>query len=546
MQHEDVVVILTAENARQREQIAALVAQNAELAARVQELEARLAKDSHNSGKPPSSDGLGRKTRSLRRRSGKKPGGQLGHRGETLHLVATPDAVVEHRPSACTTCQAPLDEAEVLRRERRQVLDLPRVRLTVTEHQALHVRCAACQAVSVGAFPADAPSRAQYGRRLRAFAVYLVQQQFVPYGRVRELLADLAGASVSLGTLLTWVQQCAAALAPVETRLKAALRQASILHHDETGVRRSGRLAWAHVASTARLTHYAVHAKRGSEATDAVGILPAFTGVSVHDGWKPYWRYTRCRHALCNIHHLRELTFLEEQCRQTWAKELKALLREMKATVEQARATGLRSLPTAVREALVTRYRALLAMGHAANPPPERRPHQRGRVRSSHPPATCSNVCGWVRTRCSPSSTTSPFPSTTTKPSAMCACSRSSRRFPGRSAQIGARTRSLACVATFPPSGSKAWHCWLPSKPSSPVSHSTQTSPEQTPSVKYSRILVVRPESWTGRLIKYDASKRRVTPCVSVVGSAPSAKRGWCSKSSAARSAPPKSAASIN
>jgi transposase len=361
---------------QQREQIAALLE-------RVHELEARAAKDSHNSSKPPSSDGLARKTKSLRRKSGKKPGGQVGHRGETLRLVATPDTVVEHRPAVCAQCQTPLDEAEVVLRERRQVLDLPRVRLTVTEHQALHVRCAACQAVSVGAFPAEAPSRAQYGPRLRAFAVYLVQQQFVPYGRVRELLADLAGASVSLGTLLTWVQQSAAALAPVETRLKAALRQASILHNDETGVRRSGRLAWAHVASTARLTHYAVHAKRGSEATDAVGILPAFTGVSVHDGWKPYWRYTRCRHALCNIHHLRELTFLEEQYRQTWAKELKALLREMKATVEQARATGLRSLPTAVREALVTRYRALLAMGHAANPPPERRPRQRGRVKQS-------------------------------------------------------------------------------------------------------------------------------------------------------------------
>ncbi len=148
-------------------------------------------------------------------------------------------------------------------------------------------------------------------------------------------------------------------------------------------MRRSGRLAWAHVASTGRLTHYAVQAKRGAEATDAVGILPHFTGVSVHDGWKPYWRYTRCRHALCNIHHLRELTFLEEQCQQTWAKELKALLREMKAAVEQARAAGLRSLPTAAHEALVTRYRALLAMGHAASPPPARRPHQRGRVKQT-------------------------------------------------------------------------------------------------------------------------------------------------------------------
>jgi transposase len=362
-------------------QIAELLAENAELAAQNAELRARLAKDSHNSGKPPSSDGLGRKTKSLRRRSGKKPGGQLGHRGETLHLVATPDAVVEHRPAVCSQCHTPLDEAAVVLRERRQVQDLPPVRLVVTEHQALHVRCPACQAVSVGAFPVEAPSRAQYGPRLRAFAVYVLQQQFVPYGRVRELCADLFGAALSLGTLQTWVRQSAATLAPVEAHLKAALQRAPVLHNDETGVRRGGRLAWAHVASTSRLTHYAIHAKRGSEATDAIGILPAFTGVSVHDGWKPYWRYTRCRHALCNIHHLRELTFLEEHYQQAWAKELKALLREMKAAVDEARGAGLSSLSSTSRQAFVTRYRELLAAGHAANPPPERRPHQRGRVK---------------------------------------------------------------------------------------------------------------------------------------------------------------------
>ncbi len=239
---------LKAENARLREGYEQAREHLALLAARVQELEARLAKDSHTSGKPPSSDGLGRKTKSLRRRSGKQPGGQLGHRGETLHLVATPNAVVEHRPAVCAQCQASLDAAAVVvLRERRQVQDLPRVRLVVTEHQALHVRCPACQAVSVGAFPVEAPSRAQYGPRLRAFAVYLLQQQFVPYGRVRELLADLAGASLSLGTLLSWVQQSAVTLAPVEAQLKAALQGAPVLHNDETGVRRGGRLAWAHV-----------------------------------------------------------------------------------------------------------------------------------------------------------------------------------------------------------------------------------------------------------------------------------------------------------
>ncbi|MGZ6392173.1 MAG: DUF6444 domain-containing protein, partial [Ktedonobacterales bacterium] len=177
MTEQDRIAELEAENAQQREQIAALVE-------RVRDLEARLAKDSHNSSKPPSSDGLKRqlpKTRSLRRRSGKKPGGQLGHRGETLRLVATPDAVVEHRPAVCAGCQALLSEdAAVVVRERRQVQELPVLRLRVTEHQAIHLRCPSCQSVSVGAFPTEVPSRAQYGPRLRALVVYLVEHQLVP------------------------------------------------------------------------------------------------------------------------------------------------------------------------------------------------------------------------------------------------------------------------------------------------------------------------------------------------------------------------------
>jgi transposase len=392
---EERIAELEAENARlqtdnaglraQVGELAVLRTQIEELAAQVQELQARLAKDSHNSNKPPSSDPLGRKRpRSQRLRSGKKPGGQLGHRGETLHLVATPDELVEHRPPVCASCQAPLDEtAPVVLCERRQVHELPPVRLVIREHRALHVRCPRCEQVSVGAFPAEVPSRAQYGPRLRALAVYLLEQQLVPYARVRELLADLFGTSVSLGTLTRWVAQGAQTLRPVEDAIKAALRRAPVLHNDETGVRRAGKLAWAHVACTARLTHYAIHAKRGSEATDAIGILPGYQGVSVHDGWKPYRHYTRCRHALCNIHHLRELTFVEERYRQPWASELKGLLLEMKAATEQARSRGEPHLPEAERAAFVAHYEDLLAAGRAANPPPERPPGKRGRVKQS-------------------------------------------------------------------------------------------------------------------------------------------------------------------
>jgi transposase len=359
-----------------------------ELGALVQELQARLAKDSHNSGKPPSSDGLGRKSRSLRKKSGKKAGGQIGHRGETLHLVGAPDAVAEHRPANCSNCQAQLSEAAVVvLRERRQVQDLPVTRLQITEHQALHVRCPTCAHISVGVFPAAALSRAQYGPRLRALAVYLLEQQLVPYARLRALLADLFGAHVSLGTLVRWVRQAAQTLEPVEDQIKSALRHAPVVHSDETGVRRSGSLAWAHVASTSQLTHYAIHAKRGTAATEAIGILPSYRGVSVHDGWAPYRVNTTCRHALCNIHHLRELTFIEEQYHQVWAKELKALLLEMKAATERARSSGEKRLSAALRENFGARYEALLATGLAANPPPQRIERsierKRGRIKQS-------------------------------------------------------------------------------------------------------------------------------------------------------------------
>ncbi len=185
---------------------------------------------------------------------------------------------------------------------------------------------------------------------------------------ITSILLALRCAAAGFLTPSCWAYQCDSSPLNLSPPGRA-------LHHDETGVRRGGQLAWAHVASTPRLTHYAMHAKRGREATDAIGILPGSTGVSVHDGWAPYRSYTTCRHALCNIHHLRELTFLEEEYQQLWAAKLKRLLREMKHIVEQARAPG----PFLTQR----RYHTLLASGLAANPPPVRRPGQRGRLQQS-------------------------------------------------------------------------------------------------------------------------------------------------------------------
>src|SRR5579859_1216513 len=209
MSQDERIAAIAAENRQLRQQLEAALVQNRLLLERVHELEGRLAKDSHNSSKPPASDGLKRKPKSLRQRSGKKPGGQLGHRGETLRLVAVPDAVVEHRPPTCAHCQAALDGATEVLRERRQVWELPPVRLQITEHQALHLRCPRCQAVSVGTFPPEAPSRAQYGPRLRALAVYLVEgrRSMSRWDGCVPLLADVAGVRLARGALVGWVQQ---------------------------------------------------------------------------------------------------------------------------------------------------------------------------------------------------------------------------------------------------------------------------------------------------------------------------------------------------
>jgi transposase len=354
------VAALKAENAALREQVQALVA-------RVQELEGRLAKNSHNSSKPPASDGLARKPKSLRQKSGKRPGGQPGHRGRHLRLVAQPDLVIAHRPTTCSTCQARLPAQAWSWVERRQVHELPPLRLVVTEHQIAHVRCGACGEMTRGAVPDGVRAPVQYGPRLRALAVYLVQQQFVPYARTRELLAEVFGAPLAVGTLVSLVRGAGEHLHAVEGQIRRRLRRAAVLHHDETGLRvvdtAGAGLQWTHVTSTPQLTHYALHPQRGAGALETIGILPRLRGVSLHDGWTAYRHYHRCRHALCNAHHLRELTFLEEELHQAWAGQLKHLLREMHAAVEQARAAGLTQLPTAERAGFRSRYEALLGQG---------------------------------------------------------------------------------------------------------------------------------------------------------------------------------------
>ena len=391
MSREEIIEELQAENALLRQQNAQLAAENQQLreqveqlSTQVHELKGRVDKDSHNSSKPPSTDGYTKKARSLRESSGKKPGGQAGHRGRTRHLVETPDEVIVLRPQTCAHCQASLQGVQAEGCQRRQMVDLPEIKARVTEYQAHDVRCCICQQVTRGTFPDELGASVQYGPMLKGIALYLLYGQLLPYARTAELLADVCGCDLSPGTLEAFVAEGADRLVETEEQIKQALRAAEVMGTDETGMRVQGVLHWLHTARTETLTHYACHRKRGKVATDEIGILPQFHGVAEHDGYSSYPQYTQCEHALCNAHHIRELRFLQEHEKQPWAGNLKNHLLACHTTVEEARATGASSLPPKVIEHLTATYHQLIEAGLAAQPPPPLPvPKRRGRVKQT-------------------------------------------------------------------------------------------------------------------------------------------------------------------
>ncbi len=365
----ELVENLSARLANQQEMIASL-------GRRVKELEDRLAKNSRNSSKPPSSDPVKPKPKSLREKSGKKPGGQEGHPGRTLSLVESPDHVVIHAPAECEECGRTLVEAMALGHARRQVVDVVPLALEVTEHRAQRKKCPVCARTTMASFPAQISATVAYGSRAKALMVYLMEYQLLPYERTSEVLGDLfGGRAPGVGTLHSVLERCSRKLEGTEEAIKERLRRARVSHFDETGLRVEGEGMWVHVASTPELTHYAVDEKRGAEAMKRIGILPSFSGVAVHDGLSGYRRVRKQRclgHALCNAHHLRELTFLEEEHEQEWAGRMKALLLEIEEAVRKEATSGGRRLkPERVRKFEV-RYQRLLEAGLAANPPPIR------------------------------------------------------------------------------------------------------------------------------------------------------------------------------
>lgn len=360
---------LIGENASLREAVAEQAKAIEKLSIEIVELRARLGMNSRNSSKPPSSDGYEKPAPKSRRvRSGKKPGKQPGDPGHHLAQRADPDATVPHRPDNCEKCGHDLSDAQVTGIIIRQVFDLPPVALFCTEHQAERKRCP-CGAETTGTFPKEATAPACYGPALRAYVCYLVTRQHIPVARVAEQLHDTYGAPISTATIISMVKEGAAMLEEFLTQVRDLLRDADVVHADETGLRVQAALAWVHAVSTDELTLYHLDPKRGAEAMDAMGVIEHLRGVLVHDGWAPYRKYDNVTHALCGAHLLRELAAAGSTEGQDWAADMAGLLADTWHLVLEDSAAGRHALSDEVLAEVRKNYKSIIAAGHAANPP---------------------------------------------------------------------------------------------------------------------------------------------------------------------------------
>jgi transposase len=351
-----------------------------QLVDRIEKLEGQLKKNSHNSSKPPSSDGLKKKkrTRSQRKRSGKKSGGQKGHKGKTLEQSDKPDETIHLSVKRCSCCEELLENHEPKYHEKRQVFEIPRLSPLITEYQAEIKDCHRCGVENKADFPEGVTHPVQYGNYLKGVVTYFRYYQLIPLERSREIFEDIFSIPLCEGTIVNTSKKCAVSLGGFYEWIIEKLRHSRVVNFDETGINIGGKLHWLHNASTPLLTSYLVHQKRGSDACDAFGILPVFKGTAVHDHWSSYFKYD-CTHSLCNSHHLRELQFVYEQYEQKWAQKMMSFLCELKCEVEKAGSEG-KLLENHRMKYYENRYKRILREGFHANPPPEpERKKKRGR-----------------------------------------------------------------------------------------------------------------------------------------------------------------------
>ncbi len=380
---------LREENKRQAQRIAelerevsALQAQVSALLETISELKEQLQKNSQNSSKPPSSDGLKKpKPSSLRQKSGRKAGGQPGHKGHGLRLSKEPDEIVVHRPTECTGCPYQGQCSGCGQSPRRNEVDVE-VKVHVTAHETEQYACPLRDnAIISGTFPETIQSSMQYGKGVHALATLLNTAGAVSTNRTADIMRDVFGIPISRGTIAKMVSRFAKTIAGTVAEIPAVLRQAPVVHLDETGLRVDGKIHWVHTACNEQYTWLSVQDKRGSAGMEAAGFLPSYKGIAVHDFWKPDWHVEQvAAHAVCHAHILRELKGAEELSallgtpkQGRWASDLSALLIEMNNACRTAREKDEQSLAPQLMAELENRYDRIIAQGYADTPEPKQR-----------------------------------------------------------------------------------------------------------------------------------------------------------------------------
>ena len=373
---------LLEQNASLLKQNEILTATIAELNQTIQELKEQLNKNSKNSSKPPSSDGLKKPApKSLRKPSGKKAGGQNGHQGTHLAVITAPDAIVKHMPSACEGCpHYQVCKGTACIAEKRHVIDAV-VTVNVTEHQILELPvCMLHGDTRRGQFPSDIKATVQYGENLQALSVALNTVGAVSIKRTHEILSGVFNIPIATGTISNMVKRCAHSLSDTVNKIKDKVVGSALGHFDETATRVDKKLWWVHNASNCEYTYLDISPKRGFKGMEQCGVLTEFTGIAVHDCWASYWSYPDIQHAVCCAHLLRELTGItENHPEQKWASAFIDLLLDMKKVKEKAVENGRDSLSYYYYQKFDRKYDNLIEQARKENPLPKTTEKKRGR-----------------------------------------------------------------------------------------------------------------------------------------------------------------------
>lgn len=285
-------------------------------------------RSSKTSGTPPSQD-IGRSnTKSLRTKSNKPSGGQLGHKGKTLEMRKNPDKIEHHLPEYCNGCGMSLEEeqSEVVRLS--QEVDLPPIQPIYTEHRSYKRTCSCCKMETTSELPSHLKSVIQYGPSVASAVCYLSTYQYLPYHRITDLMSNFFGLPISQGTVKNQLTRMSKKSAPLYDLIGQRIEQSNVVGSDETGSKISGKKGWFFVWQTESLTYIKASFSRGYDT-----ILGAFpeglpSSVLVTDCWAAQLKTPSKENQLCIAHLSRELINFQTAVECSWSEKFNTVLNE--------------------------------------------------------------------------------------------------------------------------------------------------------------------------------------------------------------------------